>query len=151
MYLQKVTSKKTLRKKKYFCCHLVSRIRIRTKMSRIHYTFCPLCLRIQFGSGSAPLEKTLWLISKIMFVTSSTCDAGGRMLASLQLSKENIQHFKTEISKLFLLLWVISCPPGSSSGSTDPIKSGSETLMKTYTILWENNRTWYKERRQKEL
>jgi hypothetical protein len=51
---------------------------------------------------------------------------------SLQLSKENIQHFKHEISKfLFLLLWVIFAlldpDPDSEYGSrsTDMIESGS--------------------------
>ncbi len=47
---------------------------------------------------------------------------------SLQLSKENIQHFKNmKFFNFFLLLWVIFAllDPDSESGSTDPIESGS--------------------------
>ncbi len=56
---------------------------------------------------------------------------------SLQLSKENIQHFKTWNFLIFLLLWVIF-PPGSGSGfriqiririHCDLIESWSETLV----------------------
>jgi hypothetical protein len=52
---------------------------------------------------------------------------------SLQLSKEAIQHFKTWNFLIFLLLWVIFALLGpdseSGSGSTDPIESGSATLV----------------------
>jgi hypothetical protein len=45
----------------------------------------------------------------------------------LQPSEENIQHFKT---RNFLIFVTVShfYPPGSRSGSTDLIESGSETL-----------------------
>jgi hypothetical protein len=50
---------------------------------------------------------------------------------SLQLSKENIQNFKTWHLNFFLLLWVILALPDPESeygsGSTDPIESGSNS------------------------
>jgi hypothetical protein len=53
--------------------------------------------------------------------------------SSLQLSKENIQHFKTYNSLLYLFpfLCVIFAllDPDSESGSTDMTESGSETLI----------------------
>jgi hypothetical protein len=47
---------------------------------------------------------------------------------NLQLSQENIQHFKTWnflIFSNFVTFVGHICPPGSVSGSTDPIESGS--------------------------
>ncbi len=44
---------------------------------------------------------------------------------SLQLSKEAIQHFKTWHFWIFSTFVGHFCPPGSVSGSTDPIESGS--------------------------
>ncbi len=44
---------------------------------------------------------------------------------SLQLSKEAIQHFKTWSLKKNSTFVGHFCPPGSGSGSTDPIESGS--------------------------
>jgi hypothetical protein len=44
---------------------------------------------------------------------------------SLQLSKENIQNFKTWNFLTFFYFFSQFCPPGSGSGSTDLIDSGS--------------------------
>ncbi len=41
---------------------------------------------------------------------------------SLQLSKEAIQHFKHKFLKFFSIFVGHFCPPGSGSGSTDPIR-----------------------------
>ncbi len=93
MYLQKVTSKKRW-EKKYFCCHHVSRIRIRM-VPKCHES---TTLSVLFASGSNsdpdphPWTKFLDLFRKLSLWPPPPVVQEERMLASLRKREEEVKQ-----------------------------------------------------------
>jgi hypothetical protein len=90
----------------------------------------PIRIRIQSGSRAlmTKKKKKLQMKKKLNFFGSKTTIYLSLGLhkerpsyrRSLQLSEENIQHFKKH--GFFSTFMGYFCPPGSGSGSTDPIE-----------------------------